>query len=187
MCYSAFVTVAPACLCVLMSAVLPNTAWMPFLASKDIKPAAGKAAQVRGFGRSVVLGLYRLQQDHIIVGAAHHSLPQSRQHSVAVWHCHVVKLRAGAAARNSSRNRVYCALPAVPNSTVICDPLLHNMVEGGVHHRSGCAPLLLPSSALVSSHTTFSCQPRPLHPCRTLIGHGISGAEWWVCTSILCV
>jgi carbonic anhydrase/acetyltransferase-like protein (isoleucine patch superfamily) len=26
--------------------LLPNTAWMPFLASKDIKPAAGKAVQV---------------------------------------------------------------------------------------------------------------------------------------------
>jgi hypothetical protein len=30
----------------LLCAVLPNTAWMPFLASQDIKTAAGQRAQV---------------------------------------------------------------------------------------------------------------------------------------------
>lgn len=155
-----------------MSAVLPNTAWMPFLASKDIKPAAGKAAQVRGFGRSVVLGLYRLQQDHIIVGAAHHSLPQSRQHSVhlAVWHCHVVKLRAGAAARNSSQNGVYCALPAVPNSTVICDPLLHNMVGAVFTTEAAVPPCYCPRQRLFQAIRHFPANPAPFIHAQPFLG-----------------
>jgi len=57
------------------AAVLPNTAWMPFLASQDIKTAAGKRAEVR-------LLLFSTQ-----LAAGTGAIAGAAEHSGAEQHC----------------------------------------------------------------------------------------------------